>query len=481
MTREHNPDNLRITERWIAAGIMLVSFVAQLVWLGNDSMSPALLAPFFRSISIYLLFIVLNERILPQLFKGRRPWLQAFYVLGLFFLTAAVIEITEMLFPPELQSLKGRSYFTSSFFYTWLIFLVICFYIGVKTAIIYLFFDRAGAKRYKLMVKDALIGAAAWLLGIFLLIAAEAEAEFLLGWVTFAPFTVLIYAWCFFRIAPVAAREKKPGLAYFLRYVLALLLTIFPMGFLSFLVTGNPEHGAAMAAANHFLHLLVFGPASWFLVKRHLKGNEELYQLRQELNQSNASLDLLRSQINPHFLFNALNTIYGLAIQEKAERTTAGIEMLADMMRFMLQENLEEKIPLNRELDYLRHYIELQKLRIDAQPSIRVETEIAGESPAVDIAPMLLIPFVENAFKHGISFREESLIRISLRFEANHLYFDVYNSRHARTEGDPEKNSNGIGLNNVRQRLEAIYPGKHELVIREIPDWFFVHLSLQLQ
>jgi two-component system, LytTR family, sensor kinase len=93
---------------------------------------------------------------------------------------------------------------------------------------------------------------------------------------------------------------------------------------------------------------------------------------------------------------------------------------------------------------------------------------------------MLLIPFVENAFKHGISFRAPSHIRIILEMKGKTLNFDVYNSKHDKKENDPEKNKSGIGLNNVKQRLQLAYPGRHELIIRETQKEFFVHLTIQL-
>ncbi|HEY1007373.1 MAG TPA: histidine kinase, partial [Sphingobacteriaceae bacterium] len=180
------------------------------------------------------------------------------------------------------------------------------------------------------------------------------------------------------------------------------------------------------------------------------------------------------------FLFNALNTIYGTAIQEKAERTGEGIEKLGDMMRFMLQENMQDKISLSREIEYLENYIGLQRLRTDQNPGLNIETSIATEFRSLRIAPMLLIPFVENAFKHGISFREPSHIRISLEVRDEVLNFDVYNSKHEKPEHDPEKDQSGIGLSNVRQRLHLLYPKKHDLTIRETGKEFFVHLTLQL-
>jgi LytS/YehU family sensor histidine kinase len=264
------------------------------------------------------------------------------------------------------------------------------------------------------------------------------------------------------------------------RVFLLLIIAIFPLGLLIALLT---QEGEATTAGSFFImafQLLVTAPVSWFMYKRQMQGNEEIYDLKKELGRSNANFDFLRSQINPHFLFNALNTIYGTAIQENAERTSEGIERLGGMMRFMLQENMQEKISLSREIEYLNNYISLQRLRTDTIPSIKIEADVPEQVSPVQIAPMLLIPFVENAFKHGISFREPSHIKVALEFKENTLYFDVYNSKHIRLENDPEKDKSGIGLNNVRQRLQLLYAGKHELIIRETGREFFVHLTIQL-
>jgi two-component system LytT family sensor kinase len=150
-------------------------------------------------------------------------------------------------------------------------------------------------------------------------------------------------------------------------------------------------------------------------------------------------------------------------------------------MRFMLQENVQEKISLVRDLEYLNNYISLQRLRTDINPNIKIQIALQQEvSSSVQIAPMLLIPFIENAFKHGISLREESQIRISLELKESTLYFDVFNTKHVRYENDPERHSNGIGLMNVKQRLQLVYPNKHELVIRETANDYFVHLVINL-
>jgi LytS/YehU family sensor histidine kinase len=210
---------------------------------------------------------------------------------------------------------------------------------------------------------------------------------------------------------------------------------------------------------------------------------DKILQLRgveKELVKSTANLQFLRSQINPHFLFNSLNTLYGTALLENSDRTAEGIQMLGDMMRFMLHENNQDFISLNREIEYLQNYIALQKLRTQSSPNIHIEDSIRETACSHQIAPMLLIPFIENAFKHGISLQEKSWIYIRLSCDQQGIQFEVRNSRHPRKEITPEQAKSGIGLANVTERLLLLYPGRHTLSIGGDASEFDVQLSLQL-
>ena len=238
---------------------------------------------------------------------------------------------------------------------------------------------------------------------------------------------------------------------------------------------------ATVGFGNFLTVMLIIIPTAWSIYKaRNAKKAEEIAALKTELGKSDANLNFLKSQINPHFLFNALNTLYGTALQEKAERTGEGIQKLGDMMRFMLQENMEDRIRLSRDVDYLINYIDLQKLRTSISPQVSIDIQIEEQLNNLQITPMLLIPFVENAFKHGISLQYPSHIKITLQTSENTLYFDVHNSIHIKQENDPEKLKSGIGLQNVKQRLALLYPERHELIIRQNAKEFFVHLTLQL-
>lgn len=319
-----------------------------------------------------------------------------------------------------------------------------------------------------------------YFLFMFLMIVGEAEYFSTLIPGVLIPFSIGLYSLSFHRLIPSSVGKKRSILRYLWKVFLVVLLAAIPIGLLIFAVSGNEDIPAIIALLNFPVQLFLTAPLAWLTYKRYTRSREEVQNLQKELGQSTAKFDFLRSQINPHFLFNALNTLYGTALQENAERTGEGIQQLGDMMRFMLHENMQEKISLAREIEYLENYINLQRLRTDPSPNVQILAEIQEQHGYSQIAPMLLIPFVENAFKHGISLREPSHIKIALEKREGTLYFDVYNSKHSKRENDPEKDKSGIGLSNVKQRLDLLYPGKHDLSIRETSKEFFVHLTLQL-
>jgi two-component system LytT family sensor kinase len=200
-------------------------------------------------------------------------------------------------------------------------------------------------------------------------------------------------------------------------------------------------------------------------------------QLLTKVNVQSAELKQLRAQVNPHFLFNALNSLYSTALKENADKTASGIQKLGDMMRFML--NQSDYITIQQEMEQLDLYIELQKMRLDE--NISVDARMENITAPLMIAPMLLNPFVENAFKHGVSLQADSWIRITLTHDKNTLYFKVHNSLHKnREEMDTERNNHGIGLENVKRRLTLLYPDKHSLFIQQSEQDFFVSLTLNV-
>lgn len=331
-----------------------------------------------------------------------------------------------------------------------------------------------------LALRDCFVICITWFIVFAILYIGQFSNAVMLCWKYVASVSIILYAFSSLVLIPYLKADDKKMRHYFavIGLITAVIVLFLVWLFRYFFQT--PHYIQYIVLINIFIQLGVVAPATWYIYEYRQKSTAELTGLKTALGQSSANLDFLRSQINPHFLFNALNTLYGTALQENAGRTGEGIQKLGDMMRFMLQENQRDKISLTREVEYLKNYIDLQQLRVQTSPYILIETIIAEQLNYLQIAPMLLIPFVENAFKHGISLQEPSHIKISLHTDETQLFFDVHNSKHQKKNNDPERDNNGIGLENVAQRLELVYPGNHDLVIHESAREFFIHLVINL-
>lgn len=335
----------------------------------------------------------------------------------------------------------------------------------------------------KNIIPEIFITARIWLISLMILMAvisAKSDNEILVFWLIAPPVNVILAFISIYHIIPNLRKVMK-GFGRYFWGNLAISILIIP--FILLLLAGFMHGGNAVPLTLAFTLIslvCITTPAAWYIYKNKFEKQTEIQMLKTELGKSDANLNFLKSQINPHFLFNALNTLFGTALQENAERTGEGIQKLGDMMRFMLHENMQDKISLTREVEYLNNYIDLQKLRTSRSGDIKIDTAIEEQLNNLQITPMLLIPFIENAFKHGISLQQPSYIKITLQTKESTLYFDVSNSIYIKADNDPEKLKSGIGLENVKQRLSLLYYGKHELIIRESAKEFFVHLTLQL-
>lgn len=225
------------------------------------------------------------------------------------------------------------------------------------------------------------------------------------------------------------------------------------------------------------LIVLVMSSLTYVIYRSNMGEVRTAFKLKADLQKSSSELNFLKSQVNPHFLFNSLNTLYGIALQEESLRTADGIQKLSDMMRFMLRENTADKIPLTREIDYINNYIDLQSLRITGASDIDLNIDIA-EACTNHIAPMLLIPFIENAFKHGVSMQEASLIKVKLVCDSQSLKLEVQNTLHQQQPKSFEES--GIGIENVKKRLEILYPNAHDLKIKQNEERYEVMLKIML-
>ncbi len=233
----------------------------------------------------------------------------------------------------------------------------------------------------------------------------------------------------------------------------------------------------------HFFFQLLFSFPISLIFYSHLKSRfGEILFLKDKLITITADLQHLRSQINPHFLFNTLNMIYGSALKEKAIKTADSVQRLGDMMRFMLYENNNDFIPLGLELSYIENYIDLQRNRLDIVNVSNIKISLPIDNSGYSIAPMLLLPFVENAFKHGFNGGGGSWIDISLVYTQKGIEFEVRNSLESIEKySHIGKEYSGIGIKNVQERLEILYPAKHCLKVNDGFKEFTVYLSLELK
>ncbi|MEO0473218.1 MAG: histidine kinase [Bacteroidota bacterium] len=204
---------------------------------------------------------------------------------------------------------------------------------------------------------------------------------------------------------------------------------------------------------------------NWFQ-KRELEQTFKTHQLEAELR-------FLKAQVNPHFLFNALNNIYSLAFTQSPQ-TPDMILRLSDMMRYMLYDCKSEQVELDAEIAYLRNYIALQQLKKEGQ--LDISFEVKGETGGMRISPMLFIPFFENAFKHGLLEQiDRGWLKSELRTQAGEITFNIRNNFSVR-HTDP--GVGGVGLQNIRERLQLLFADRHQLTIRQEQNIYTVELTL---
>ncbi len=215
-----------------------------------------------------------------------------------------------------------------------------------------------------------------------------------------------------------------------------------------------------------------------YLVIERLNDLDKKY-LNMEKEKLQSELSFLKYQLNPHLLFNTLNNLFSMSQAHNADDVSDGILKLSGIMRYMLYENKEAKIALTKEIDFLKQYIDLQKLRVSDEKLINVNFTVDGAVDLVKIPSFILVPFVENAFKHGINIKKESQISIHLKVVNKKLVFEVMNSIF-RTQKKLSKNEGGIGISNLKKRLELLYPNSYLLEQFEKDGMYFSTLEIDL-
>lgn len=233
----------------------------------------------------------------------------------------------------------------------------------------------------------------------------------------------------------------------------------------------KPENSTFILSISHNI-LLFFSVVSFSIL---LRIQEHLFKVEKVKNEM--EILSLKEQINPHFLFNTLNNIYGQAIEDNSNRTASSILKLSAMLRHVVHDAQFQWVPISKELMYLENYIQLQRQRLGEGVELTYLTK-GSFSESLKIAPLILIPFIENAFKHGINPDKKSVIKIEIVISGNELSLLVENKKVNVRLQDHEKS--GAGMKITLERLRMLYSGKHHLNVEDTPDHYAVNLKLDL-
>ncbi len=284
-----------------------------------------------------------------------------------------------------------------------------------------------------------------------------------------------------YRLIPKYLADKR-----FLKYVGLLLLTVFVVTplevFVIYIKSGNyPEIQVQVLENLNFQFIPnIFVLSTSTVVKITIDWYTNIREKQELVTETMQSeLRFLKSQINPHFLFNTLNSLYALTLK-KSDLAPDIVLKLSEMMRYMLYECNEKWVPLSKEVNYIANYLELERIRQGNRVDIKYE--VKGQLGNQKIAPLMFIPFIENCFKHGLGSQiSKGFVNIYLDVRGNEIDLQIENSK---TEAIPKQlhpRSGGIGLVNVRRRLELLYPNRYMLQVVDSPTTYTVKLKMQLE
>ncbi|WP_375448372.1 sensor histidine kinase [uncultured Fibrella sp.] len=284
----------------------------------------------------------------------------------------------------------------------------------------------------------------------------------------------VLAAVCYAHLYGLLPRLLRPGRYVYYGLSLAGLVGVgaLPLTAIA-LALNNHQHGFGQTFSAELTNIALFLSITTFLHQyRQLQRNNQ--SLREK--QVETELNLLKQQVNPHFFFNNLNSLYSLSLAQ-SPHTPVQILRLADLMRYMFDFAPQPQVALQKEIEYIQNYVALESMRLTDPTTVRLTVQ--GDPAGRVIAPMMLLPFVENAFKHGIEQQSrQGVVSIDVGIQANGLFLWVENTRPPVVLSQPELP--GTGIANVRKRLNLTYPNQHTLHIDESPGHFRVSLHLTL-
>ncbi len=289
-----------------------------------------------------------------------------------------------------------------------------------------------------------------------------------------APFLITYFV-NFYLLVPCFFYGRRRWLFYAVNFV---LMTAVNVGLLMFHPTDLPLY----ARAGYYTYIIVIFvlnvlAAGCALGIRHFIrwSDMELKMQEQMRKNTEAELAWLKNQLNPHFLFNTLNNISGLT-QIDADAAQDNIARLSDLLRYAMYETNKEFVPIAGEMEFMENYVNLMKLRCNEMTTVTTEFHV---EQSIDIAPLLFISPIENAFKHGVSSNRPSFVKVMLKMEGNELVFVCYNSNYPKD--DHNRSGSGIGMDNLRRRLELLYPGRYRFEYKLIRDEYHVTIRIRME
>ncbi|WP_339905553.1 sensor histidine kinase [uncultured Cyclobacterium sp.] len=469
---KNKPLAFRQIEWWIVTLVFLIIVLVNILSAGNGGyhlINDGLISYFAKIIIpllLFLVFFLFHKVLIPNYLKNKK--MARLIILSVLIAIFSYIIITLFSDGANITEAPFTAYY----------FKIMAIYLGYLVWVIFLKQVLTPPKMKDFQPYNSIrLGSILFFLTLFLLQVNELVHRGIALVLAFAlPTIVLILVYNYFLIYKKRQAGKRKAANWFN----ITLLFILPGTFIFIGLVEQEEIPLLIGLGIGLLIQLVIIPLSNLAFEKYFGLVGQIKNLSHKVNVGSANLSFLKSQINPHFLFNALNTLYGTALMENAEKTADGVQKLGDMMRFMIHENQQDKIPLKREIAYVKNYLDLQMLRFENEENLSVDFKLPTAECDGNIAPMLLIPFVENAFKHGISTNNKSWIRINLRCMQGTVHLDLVNSIHPKKVTDDPKDESGIGLENVRKRLQHYYSGKYSLSTISNESEFFVHFSLQL-
>lgn len=314
---------------------------------------------------------------------------------------------------------------------------------------------------------------------VFSLLDPDSDFKYLFLCLSLSAVLIVSFYWNYYFLIPKYLLPKRHGHYYsFLFLAITTVLCVTGLLFLFFFDTLINSSKAANPIIEKLIPVIITNAVLlWFLAIVSSILWTVFNRLKQTENEKLvAQLTSLRAQINPHFLFNTLNNIYAVAL-ENSPRAADMVEKLSDMMRYTMRDVKQDSVSLEDELNYIDNFIDLQRLRLDSDVKLIYRTLL--NVPPLRIAPMLLIPFIENAFKHGVNPEQQSHIKIEITVNKGNIELIVLNNK-----VDMQWYSgqiSGLGINNTKKRLKLIYPLKHTLIIKETGKVFCVSLNINLR